>query len=98
MRCRTLSSTQGGSPSTAGSPNVEWTYTTGDFAESSPAVADGIVYFGSGDHKVYALDAATGQPRWTHVIGGAVVSSPALARGTIYIGNDNNVYALNSTG
>jgi hypothetical protein len=54
----------------SGTPgSVRWTYTTGDTVGSRPAVAGGTVYVGSWDHKVYALDAATGRPRWTHTTG-----------------------------
>ncbi|MEV6150519.1 PQQ-binding-like beta-propeller repeat protein [Nonomuraea sp. NPDC052129] len=37
------------------------TYTTGDYIISSPALADGTVYIGSSDDKVYALNATTGR-------------------------------------
>ena len=37
---------------------------------SSPAIAGGIVYFGSYDGKFYALDAATGQLKWKFETGG----------------------------
>ena len=41
--------------------NVVWSYTTGDMIMfSSPTVADGVVYVGSYDDKVYALNATTG--------------------------------------
>ncbi|MFJ9597987.1 PQQ-binding-like beta-propeller repeat protein, partial [Streptomyces virginiae] len=58
----------------------------------------GIVYIGSSDGKVYALDAATGTPRWAHTTAGAVwSSSPAVVDGIIYIGsNDKKVYALDA--
>lgn len=32
-----------------------WSYTTGSLVESSPAVANGMVYIGSNDDKVYAF-------------------------------------------
>jgi PGF-CTERM protein len=35
-----------------------WNYTTGDAVTSSPAVVNGVVYVGSGDGNVYALNAA----------------------------------------
>ena len=39
-----------------------WRYTTGGSVESTPAVADGVVYVGSADQHLYALDAASGEP------------------------------------
>jgi hypothetical protein len=35
--------------------NLLWRYTTDDKVVSSPAVANGVVYFGSYDHLVYAV-------------------------------------------
>ena len=64
---------------------------------SSPAIgADGTVYVGSDDDKVYALDGATGAKKWEFETGGGVYSSPAIgADGTVYVGSDDNkVYAL----
>ena len=64
---------------------------------SSPAVANGVVYVGSGDYNVYALDAATGAKLWSYHTGGAVYSSPTVANGVVYVGSyDYNVYALNA--
>ena len=60
---------------------------------SSPAVADGIVYFG-GSLFLYALDASTGEEKWKLKTGSRVESSPAIAEGTAYIGSaDGNLYA-----
>jgi len=56
---------------------------------SSPVVAAGVVYFGSGDGNVYALDAQSGGLRWKFHTGDVVHSSPhtlmahcSLAAGT----------------
>ena len=47
-----------------------WDFTSGDSVFSSPAIAGGIVYFGSSNNsKVYALDAKTGTPVWTFSAG-----------------------------
>jgi outer membrane protein assembly factor BamB len=74
-----------------------WNYTTGSYIESSPAVVNGIVYIGSGDHKVYALHADTGIQIWNFTTGGYVDSSPAIANGIAYVGSyDNKIYALNA--
>jgi putative pyrroloquinoline-quinone-binding quinoprotein len=40
---------------TARDLGVSWSYTTGDAVTSSPAVANGVVYAGSGDGNVYAI-------------------------------------------
>ena len=74
-----------------------WEFETGNAVSSSPAIgADGTVYVGSTDRKVYALDGRTGAKRWDFKTGGWVTSSPAIgADGTVYVGSgDNKVYAL----
>jgi outer membrane protein assembly factor BamB len=64
---------------------------------TSPAVAKGVVYAGSSDHNIYALDAKTGTVIWNYATGGEVYSAPTIANGIVYAGStDNNVYALNA--
>jgi outer membrane protein assembly factor BamB len=64
---------------------------------SSPAVVDGKVYFGSGDGKLYALDAETGAIKWRFVTHGVVHASPAVADGTVYFGSwDTFFYAVDA--
>jgi outer membrane protein assembly factor BamB len=53
--------------------------TTGFFVESSPAVANGVVYVGSDDDNVYALNARTGAKLWSYTPGDHVESSPVLS-------------------
>lgn len=68
-----------------------------DLWVSSPTVADGAVYVGGGDGRVYAVDLGTGQARWSHATGSRVRSSPAVAEGTVYVGSfDGQVYALDA--
>jgi hypothetical protein len=74
-----------------------WKYATGNYLWSSPAVAYGIVYVGSFDDNVYALNATTGACVWKYATGNYVISSPAVANGIVYVGSyDDNVYALNA--
>jgi peptide/nickel transport system substrate-binding protein len=74
---------------------TQWSFATGGSVCSSPAVADGRVYIGSTDRKVYCLDAATGASKWSFATGGSVCSSPAVADGRVYIGStDRKVYCL----
>lgn len=44
----------------AATGRLRWVYATEGPVESSPAAAHGFVYIGSDDHKIYALNAATG--------------------------------------
>jgi outer membrane protein assembly factor BamB len=66
-------------------------------APSSPAVANGVVCFGSDDGNVYALSGNTGTKMWSYHTGATAVSSPAVANGVVFIGSGNNVYALNAS-
>ena len=56
-----------------------------------------VVYVGSFDRNLYALDARTGARIWSFPTGGSVFSSPAVAGNVVYVGSDDhNVYALNA--
>jgi glucose dehydrogenase len=79
-------------------PTLLWNYTTGGTIESSPAVVNSVVYIGSFDGNVYALNATNGDKIWNHTTGKHVYSSPAVVGGVVYVGSgDGNVYALNAT-
>lgn len=68
-----------------------------DTFQSSPAVFAGLVYFGSGDGNLYALDAASGQLKWKFATGNVVHSSPAISDGIVYFGSwDSYLYALDA--
>ncbi len=70
----------------------------GGYSVSSPAVADGKVYFGLDNGYVYALDALTGDIIWSYKTEGAVQSSPAISNGLLFVGsNDGNLYAIGTS-
>ncbi|PVX25492.1 MAG: hypothetical protein CW716_07890 [Candidatus Bathyarchaeum sp.] len=75
---------------------IEWSRPLdGEHSVSSPAVADGKVYFGLDNSYVYAFDAFTGDPIWTYKTEGTVESSPAISDGLLFVGsNDGNLYAI----
>jgi hypothetical protein len=56
------------------------------------------VYIGSADHRLYALDGASGAEKWHFVAGGEINSAVAIAAdGTVYVGSqDFKVYALDA--
>jgi len=73
------------------------TSTTYDYLASSATLADGVVYIGSADKRLYAVDARHGTERWHFDTQGSVRSIPALSGDRVYFGSyDHNVYALNS--
>ena len=75
---------------------VRWRRVIGP-TESSPLVANGLVYVGDWSGRVYALSARTGATRWVYRTGGKVKSSVALAGGRIYVGAyDGRVYCLDA--
>jgi len=68
-----------------------------DFYLSSPVVADGIVFFASGDSNVHALDAASGAVKWKFKTGDVVHASPAFDEGTLFVGSwDTYFYAIDA--
>src|SRR4029079_9179985 len=44
-----------------------WTYDAGEIVESSAAIVDDVVYVGSGDGDLLALNLASGTLRWKYV-------------------------------
>ena len=67
--------------------------------DATPALGhNGILYFGSLDGKVYALDGVTGVKIWEYDTSYLIESSPAIGRdGTVYIGRYGRFLALNGT-
>lgn len=76
-----------------------WTYTAGGPIRAlSPIVAEGRVYFGSDDDKLYCLNATTGAFIWSYTTAQDVTSAPAIVDGKLYIGcSDGRVCCLNAT-
>ncbi len=78
-------------------PVWEQPFTTGGKIWTTPAVDNGTLYVGSYDHKLYALEAATGAAKWEFESGGAIVSTPVVDGETVYTGSfDKHLYAINT--
>ncbi|MBT5224251.1 MAG: PQQ-binding-like beta-propeller repeat protein [Candidatus Marinimicrobia bacterium] len=74
---------------------LKWKFKTGDYVGSTPAVSDGVVYFGCSDKHLYALDTKIGKEKWKFKTKGEIYSSPTLSDGVIYFGStDNHLYAV----
>ncbi|MEM0466364.1 MAG: PQQ-binding-like beta-propeller repeat protein [Candidatus Thermoplasmatota archaeon] len=70
--------------------------TSADF-DSSPAVYNGKVYFGSNDGNLYCVNSADGSMVWSSRTDGFITSSPAVADGKVYVGSyDAKVYCFDA--
>ena len=72
------------SPGPAQFTGVKWSFKTGGPIVASPAIADGVVYIGSMDGYLYAIDESTGKEKWKFKSSMPIASSPAVANGTLY--------------
>jgi len=77
------------------SGQMVWRFKAKRAVTSSPIEHDGLVYFGSMDWHVYALDIVHGWKVWAFRTNKPVVSSPALGDDKLFIGSvDGSLYAL----
>ena len=64
---------------------------------ATPAVADGKVFDGATDGRIYAYDAGDGRLAWSAAAGSFVYAAPAIWRGTVYVGSyDHSFYAFDA--
>ena len=63
----------------------------------APLPHDGVVYQGTGDGRLVALDAADGEALWTFAARDAVGATPGRADGTLLVGSlDHALYAVDA--
>ena len=78
--------------------SVVWKFRTQGRVLSSPAVSGDVVYMGSTDGRLYAVDRTTGTERWRFQTQGPVTSSPAIADCLVFISSvDGKIYAVDAT-
>lgn len=76
---------------------IPWEFHTNSAIVSSPVIVDGVVYVGSLDGSLYALDSHSGPAVWQFKTGAGIISSPAVANGVVYVGSeDMNLYAIDA--
>jgi outer membrane protein assembly factor BamB len=63
-----------------------WSFDNGRGWWSTPALADGAVYVGGQDGKMYCFEATSGKKRWEFDVGAAIWSSPAVVDGKVIFG------------
>lgn len=79
---------------------VVWTASVQSSQSGCSVVANGVVYYASGDNNVYAFDAGSGTKLWSYNIGGnSNPDSPVVVNGVLYIGGSNiNLHAFHLPG
>jgi len=76
---------------------LKWSFHTNGEIVSSPAIVDGVIYVGSNDGNLYAIDQQTGSLKWKFPTEARVASSPAVANGLVYFASyDGNFYAVDA--
>jgi len=76
---------------------LPWEFQTTSAIFSSATVVEGVVYVGSLDGSLYALDSHSGPAKWQFTTGAGILSSPAVANGAVYVGSeDTNLYAVDA--
>jgi outer membrane protein assembly factor BamB len=72
-----------------------WAFQAGAPVRSGPALAGGMLYVGSDDGYLRAVNVTTGTETWRYRTGGAIRSQILVAGGAVYFGSlDRRVYAL----
>ncbi len=70
---------------------VLWEFTTKDSIEGAPAIHQGVVYVGSQDENLYAIDLAKGKEKWKYKA--AAIKAPASYRdGLVYVGDVDGTF------
>lgn len=82
----------------AAAPIQKWKFQTKGRVIASPAVVGGVVYVGSTDGRLYALDFKSGAKKWEFKTGSRIASSAAVEDGTVFFESyDGNFYSVNAS-
>ncbi|MHC4435162.1 MAG: outer membrane protein assembly factor BamB family protein [Planctomycetota bacterium] len=74
-----------------------WKFETADQIKASPVIADDIVYVGSSDANMYAIDFETGNQIWKYRSPDVIEATPCVVEGSVYVGcSDGFLYALDA--
>ena len=75
--------------------NLLWEFRAGGQIWGSLTYDTGTLYFGSDDHRLYALDTATRKLKWSFQTGGRIRAQPAVSGGLVFAPSDDGfLYAV----
>jgi outer membrane protein assembly factor BamB len=79
--------------------DIRWKFKAKDGIEGAAAIVNGVVYVGSLDEHLYALDLTTGQLKWTYQTDpakgtkvGPIRASPSVRDGLVYVGDADGIF------
>lgn len=74
---------------------VNWVYSTDDYSCSTPVLVDDVMFVGSYDKQIHAVNVTTGHRLWRKLLDGMIFYSPVVAQRMLTVGSDNGtVYGL----
>lgn len=74
-----------------------WTFQCEDEIRGTPNTSQGVVFVGSYDNNVYALNAKTGEFGWKYATDGGIVSRPAIHENNVIFGSeDHRIHAISA--
>ncbi len=74
-----------------------WKFKTNGQIKSSPAINNNVVFIGSSDANVYAIDLESGRQVWSYQTDDAVEATPCVVEGSVFVGSaDGFLYALDA--
>ncbi len=76
----------------AASLAASWRLPTGGSIVAAPAIVRGVAYFGSMDHRVYAVNVASGREIWSFQADNQVMSEPLVVGGRVFFSSGNKGY------
>jgi outer membrane protein assembly factor BamB len=71
--------------------DILWTFKAKDSIEAAAAIADGVVYVGSLDEHLYALDLKSGEKKWDYKAG-PIAAPPSVRGKLVYVGDSDGVF------
>ena len=76
---------------------IKWQFHTDGAVISSPAITEALIFIGSADKNLYAVDRTAGTMKWKFATESAVSASPAVQEGTVFFGSyDGRFYAVDA--
>jgi outer membrane protein assembly factor BamB/tRNA A-37 threonylcarbamoyl transferase component Bud32 len=77
-------------PSSIDGVQCVWSFQCEDDVRGTPLVQEGVIYVGSYDSNLYAINAKNGEFIWKYPTDGGIVSKPAFYEGSIIFGSEDN--------